>query len=235
MSLGSLSSLKPTSFVGFWNYNRTNFEFDISQRFKRFTAGRAMAVKQVGMFRDDVADLTMVPVKKMNIYAPMATVVVGYCVTVLIEGRSGLKFPAPPTFISGVYLNCLAIGFAFMALSCWLVFHAGMRACIAGVQMRTRTVRLPIPTQRQLDQARKLGSSYEEASVYDMLRVPYVMPNLADTPEHSEDDDPDFSGSIGGEPSAKRKDGKEGKKAARHEGKEKGKAPPQQEGKKKKR
>jgi len=230
MSLGSLSSIKPTSFMGFWNYNRTNYEFDIGQRFKRFTAGRAMAIKQVSMFRDDVADLTMVPVKKMGIYTPMATVCCGYCVTVFIEGRSGLKFPAPPTFISGIYLHCLGIGFAFMALAAWLVFHAGMRACVAAVQLRTRTVRLPIPTQRQLDQARKLGSSYEETSFYDMLRVPYIMPNLADTPDHSgEDEDPDFAGSIGGEPSAKGKDGKKGGKAT-----DKGKKPPS-DGKKKKR
>lgn len=233
MSLGSITSIKPASFIGFWNYNRTNYEFDIGQRWKRFTAGRSMAVKQVGMFRDDVADLTMVPVKKMNIYTPMATVCAGYCVTVFIEGRSGLKFPAPPTFISGVYLQCLAIGFVFMGLAAWLVFHAGMRACVAAVQLRTRTVRLPLPTQRQLDQARKLGSSYEEVSFYDMFRVPYVMPNLADTPEHSEDDDPDFAGSIGGEPSGGKK--QEGTTIGKPTGKDKAKtkATPQQEGKKK--
>lgn len=228
MSFG-LSSVKPTQFIGFWNYNRTNYEFDIGMRMKRFSAGRAMAVKQVGMFRDDVADLTSIPVKKMNIYTPIATVCCGYCVTVFIEGRSGLKFPAPPTFISGIYLNCLCIGFVFMALAAWLVMQAGLKACVAAVQMRTRTVRLPIPTQRQLDQARKLGSSYEETSFYDMLRVPYIMPNLADTPDNSGDDDPDFAGNIGGEPSSKKKEGKQHSKS-----KDKGKkAPPvQQSGKK---
>ena len=30
------------------------------------------------------------------------------------------------------------------------------------VQLRTRCVRLPVPTQRQLDSARKILSSYEE-------------------------------------------------------------------------
>lgn len=217
MSMG-MTSVKPTQLMGFWNYNRTNYEFDVGMRSKRFSAGRAMACKQVGMFRDDVADLTMVPVKKMMIYTPIATVCCGYCVTVFIEGRSGLKFPAPPTFISGVYLQCLGIGFVFMGLAAWLVFHAGMRACVAAVQMRTRTVRLPLPTQRQLDQARKLGSSYEETSFYDMLRVPYVMPNLADTPDNSADEDPDFAGDIGGEPSAKKKDGK-GKSFSKDKGK----------------
>jgi len=212
--------------MGFWNYNRSNYQFDIGQRMKRFTAGRAMAVKQASMFRDDVADLTMVPIKKMGIYTPMATVCCGYAVTVFIEGRSGLKFPAPPTFISGIYLQCLGIAFIFMGLSAWLVFHAGMRACVCAVQMRTRTVRLPIPTQRQLDHARKLASSYEETNFYDMFRVPYIMPNLASTPDRSEDDDPDHAGNIGGEPSGKDKKGKKGGKS------EKGKAPPGKDGKK---
>eukprot|EP00427_Karlodinium_veneficum_P022864 CAMPEP_0169107816 /NCGR_PEP_ID=MMETSP1015-20121227/25092_1 /TAXON_ID=342587 /ORGANISM="Karlodinium micrum, Strain CCMP2283" /LENGTH=845 /DNA_ID=CAMNT_0009169389 /DNA_START=18 /DNA_END=2552 /DNA_ORIENTATION=- len=200
---GALSSVKPTSFIGFWNYNRTNYEFDIGMRMKRFSAGRAQAVAQTNMFRDDIADLTGVPVKKMNIYTPIATVCCGYCVTVYIEGRSGLKFPAPPTFISGIYLQCLGIGFVFMGLAAWLAFHSGMRAMVAAVQMRTRTVRLPLPTQRQLDQARKLGSSYEETSVYDMFRVPYVMPNLADTPDPSDDEGGSSGGSTGGKTKGK--------------------------------
>ena len=33
---------------------------------------------------------------------------------------------------------------------------------VAMVQLRTRQVRLPVPTQRQLDSARKILSSYEE-------------------------------------------------------------------------
>mmetsp|Transcript_43177 Transcript_43177/g.68265 ORF Transcript_43177/g.68265 Transcript_43177/m.68265 type:complete len:887 (-) Transcript_43177:245-2905(-) len=210
---GALSSIKPTSFIGFWNYNRTNYEFDIGMRMKRFSAGRAQAVAQTNMFRDDIADLTAVPVKKMNIYTPIATVCCGYCVTVYIEGRSGLKFPAPPTFISGIYLQCLGIGFVFMGLAAWLAFHSGLRACVAAVQMRTRTVRLPLPTQRQLDQARKLGSSYEETSVYDMFRVPYVMPNLADTPEHS-DNDSDVSTGSGKSVSKMGKSGKQKKPPA---------------------
>jgi len=172
-----------------FGYNRTNFNFDQGMRFTRFTNGRTYAAKQVEMFRQDVEDLVSVPITKMMVYAPIGTIAMGYCVTIFIEGRSGLKFPAPPTYISAIYLQCLAIGFTFMALGAWLVFHAGLRAQVAGVQLRTRRIRIPVPTQRQLDHARKLGSAFEETTPYDMVRCPFLMPNLADSPEHSEDSD----------------------------------------------
>mmetsp|Transcript_45213 Transcript_45213/g.79599 ORF Transcript_45213/g.79599 Transcript_45213/m.79599 type:complete len:873 (+) Transcript_45213:140-2758(+) len=179
-----------TKYLGPFSYNKGLYMFDIGMRWTRFTAGRGFAIKQMSQFREDVNDLLMIPAEKMRVYAPITTVCCGYYVTILIEGRSGLKFPAPPTFISGIYLQCLTIGFSFMCLGCWLVFHAGLRASVAAVQIRTRTMRLPVPTQRQLDYARKIGSSYEEQSIYDMFRFPFIMPNLAESPD--EDDDEDY-------------------------------------------
>eukprot|EP00933_Yihiella_yeosuensis_P070330 TRINITY_DN7814_c0_g2_i2.p1 TRINITY_DN7814_c0_g2~~TRINITY_DN7814_c0_g2_i2.p1 ORF type:complete len:938 (+),score=167.69 TRINITY_DN7814_c0_g2_i2:327-2816(+) len=106
----------------------------------------------------------------------------GYCLTIFVEARSGLKFPAPPTFASGLYLQCLGVAFGFMTLAIWFTYHAAMRAQIACVQLRTRSCRVPVPTQRQLDNARKILSTYEEQSVYDMFRLPFVLPNTGDTP-----------------------------------------------------
>jgi len=164
--------------ISSFNYNRANYNFDTTIRWNRFIAGRTFEIKRFGMYREDVSDLTGVPIAKMAVYAPFMTIVLGYCITVLIEGRSGLKFPAPPTFISGVYIQCLCCGFAYSILATWLVFHSALRAQVAAVQLRTRIVRLPVPTQWMLDNARRLGSGFEEARVYDMLRVPYAMPHL---------------------------------------------------------
>merc|ERR1719264_972094 len=141
------------------------------------------------MFREDVTDLTQVAISKMKIYAPIMTMSIGYCVTVFVEGRSGLKFPGPPVFISGIYLQCLTIGMGFIALATWLLFHAAMRAQIACIQLRTRLVRVPVPTQRQLDGSRKLLSTWEEQGLYDMFRIPFVMPNGANSPEHSDEEE----------------------------------------------
>lgn len=43
-------------------------------------------------------------------------------------------------------------------------FRSGA-AEVAMVQLRTRHVRLPVPTQRQLDSARKILSSYEDRAM----------------------------------------------------------------------
>mmetsp|Transcript_125707 Transcript_125707/g.367288 ORF Transcript_125707/g.367288 Transcript_125707/m.367288 type:complete len:907 (+) Transcript_125707:108-2828(+) len=169
-----------------WGYNRANYKFDQTLRWQRFTTGRKMAIAQVGMFRQDCTDLAAVAQQKMKVYSPILTMSLGYCITVFVEGRSGLKFPGPPVFVSGIYLQCLGVGFAFMTLATWLVFHAAIRAQVASVQLRTRIVRLPVPTQWQLDGARKLLSTWEENNPYDMFKVPFVMPNSADPKGHAD-------------------------------------------------
>mmetsp|Transcript_22424 Transcript_22424/g.49127 ORF Transcript_22424/g.49127 Transcript_22424/m.49127 type:complete len:876 (+) Transcript_22424:90-2717(+) len=177
-----------------WNYNRGNYKFDAGLRWQRFTTGRKMAMAQAGMFRQDITDLASVSMAKLKVYGPIYGIVITVCVTVFVEGRSGLKFPGPPVFISQIYLQCLAIGMSFMALATWLLFHAAMRAQVACVQLRTRMVRLPVPTQKQLDGSRKFLSTYEEQGLYDIFRVPFVMPNGADSPENSDDEEPQYKG-----------------------------------------
>ncbi|CAL1144696.1 unnamed protein product [Cladocopium goreaui] len=185
--LGGGTLIKQAGLFGF-GYNRVNYKFDQGQRWARFTAGRANELKRSAMFREDVSDLAAVSVSKLKVYVPVLTMSLGYVLTVLVEARSGLKFPGPPTFASGLYLNCLAVAFAFMTLSIWLCWHAAMRAQIAMVQLRTRKVRLPVPSQRQLDSARKILSTYEEQGVYDMFRLPFLMPNTGNTPPASDDE-----------------------------------------------
>jgi hypothetical protein len=179
--------VKEGGIFGF-DYNRQNFKFDIGLRWQRFTVGRQMEIKRFGMFREDVSDLAGVPVAKLKLYTPIMTMTMGYVMTILVEGRSGLKFPGPPTVASGLYLQCLGVAFALLTYGVWLTFHSSLRAQVAMTQLRTRIVRLPVPTQRQLDDARKLLSSYEEQSVYDMFRLPFVMPNTGNTPPGSDDE-----------------------------------------------
>eukprot|EP00445_Apocalathium_hangoei_P063669 CAMPEP_0204123776 /NCGR_PEP_ID=MMETSP0361-20130328/9476_1 /ASSEMBLY_ACC=CAM_ASM_000343 /TAXON_ID=268821 /ORGANISM="Scrippsiella Hangoei, Strain SHTV-5" /LENGTH=620 /DNA_ID=CAMNT_0051075271 /DNA_START=82 /DNA_END=1940 /DNA_ORIENTATION=- len=172
-----------------WNYNRANFKFDNGQRWARYTTGRKMAMAQAGMFREDITDLAGVSMGKLKIFGPIYGIVMTVCITVFVEGRSGLKFPGPPVFISQIYLQCLAVGVGFITLAMYLLFHASMRAQVACVQLRTRKVRVPVPTQRQLDSARKLLSTYEEQGLYDMFRIPFAMPNGANSPDNSDEED----------------------------------------------
>lgn len=174
-----------------WNYNRANYKYDQTLRWARYTSGRKQAISQIDMFREDITDLTGVSTCKLKVYGPIYGIVTTVCVTVYVEGRSGLKFPGPPVFISGVYLLCLGIGMCFIALAAWLLFHATMRAQITCIQLRTRLVRVPVPTQKQLDGSRKLLSTWEEQGLYDMFRIPFVMPNGATSPEHSDEEGED--------------------------------------------
>ncbi|CAE8658202.1 unnamed protein product [Polarella glacialis] len=176
---------KEAGVFGF-GYNRVNYKFDQGQRWARYIAGRQQEIKRAGMFREDVTDLASVAVSKLKIYCPLLTMGLGYVMTIFVEARSGLKFPAPPTFASGMYLQTCGVAFAFMTLAIWLCFHAAMRAQVAMVHLRTRSVRLPVPTQRQLDSARKILSTYEEQGVYDMFRLPFVMPNGGNSPDVSD-------------------------------------------------
>eukprot|EP00445_Apocalathium_hangoei_P093639 CAMPEP_0204247226 /NCGR_PEP_ID=MMETSP0361-20130328/98540_1 /ASSEMBLY_ACC=CAM_ASM_000343 /TAXON_ID=268821 /ORGANISM="Scrippsiella Hangoei, Strain SHTV-5" /LENGTH=998 /DNA_ID=CAMNT_0051220459 /DNA_START=80 /DNA_END=3077 /DNA_ORIENTATION=+ len=175
--------------VAGWNYNRANFKYDQGQRWQRYTTGRKMAMAQVGMFRQDITDLAGASMAKLKVYGPIYGIVITVCVTVFVEGRSGLKFPGPPVFISQIYLQCLGVGMSFMALATWLLFHASMRAQVACVQLRTRKVRVPVPTQRQLDGSRKLLSNFEEQGLYDIFRVPFMMPNGANSQENSDEEE----------------------------------------------
>jgi len=180
-----------------WNYNRANYKYDQTLRWARYTSGRKQAISQIDMFREDITDLTGVTTSKMKVYGPIYGIVTTVCVTVFVEGRSGLKFPGPPVLISGIYLQCLTIGMGFIGLATWLLFHAAMRAQICCIQLRTRLVRIPVPTQRQLDGSRKLLSTWEEQGLYDMFRIPFVMPNGANSPDNSDDEDGDDKAKTG--------------------------------------
>lgn len=206
------STAKEVGLFGF-AYNRAAFQFDAKQRWARFTSGRKFAVSQVDMFRQDVSDFAAVAIVKLKTYVPVMTMACGYVLTIFVEARSGLKFPAPPTFISGLYLQCLGISFAFLTLGTWLVFHAALRAQAMSVHLRTRKVRVPVPTQRQLDSARQLLSNFEEQNPYDIFRMPFVMPQLGNTPDGYADVQDASSSNHPTSPKKKRA-GKGSKKAA---------------------
>eukprot|EP00411_Alexandrium_monilatum_P094925 CAMPEP_0175759874 /NCGR_PEP_ID=MMETSP0097-20121207/65801_1 /TAXON_ID=311494 /ORGANISM="Alexandrium monilatum, Strain CCMP3105" /LENGTH=80 /DNA_ID=CAMNT_0017069295 /DNA_START=57 /DNA_END=296 /DNA_ORIENTATION=+ len=61
--------------------------FDKTLRLKRELQGQGMRVKQFGLYREDVRDLMNLTVSKMDNYLLVNTLQVGFCVTILTEGR----------------------------------------------------------------------------------------------------------------------------------------------------
>lgn len=57
-----------------------------------------------------------------------------------------------------------------------------VRGQAAATQILTRKTRVPIPTLKQLDDARRFASEFEQQSWRDILRVPYITNNGARPP-----------------------------------------------------
>mmetsp|Transcript_120092 Transcript_120092/g.207648 ORF Transcript_120092/g.207648 Transcript_120092/m.207648 type:complete len:839 (-) Transcript_120092:126-2642(-) len=165
-----------------WAYNKENFFFDAEQRFARYTVGYNFANEQVGMYRDDIDDLTELTSGKMNGAHSVAALTMVILIQLIMAGRLGVHGPAPPGWLMGMYWVSTGLCFMFIVLTHWLSMHASAR-CVAGMAyMKTRSVRLPIPTPKQLDKARVFANSFEKQRVADSLRVPFIMPVPHDDP-----------------------------------------------------
>jgi hypothetical protein len=64
----------------------------------------------------------------------------------------------------------------FLVLYTWLAMHASARASSGATHLLTRSVRLPIPTPKQLDRARMSGNTFEKQRMHEVFRVPFVAP-----------------------------------------------------------
>jgi len=163
-----------------FSYNRANYMFDAGQKWARYMAGYTYAQDQVGMYRQDVDQITGITVGKMdNIHAVSGLMVV-IIIQLIMAGRLGVHGPAPPGWIMGLYWPNTGMTMMWLALSCWLAMHAGARAQAAASYMKTHSVRLPIPTPKQLDKARVYGNHWERQRVFDVFRVPFVTPAPVD-------------------------------------------------------
>eukprot|EP00933_Yihiella_yeosuensis_P040594 TRINITY_DN34915_c0_g1_i1.p1 TRINITY_DN34915_c0_g1~~TRINITY_DN34915_c0_g1_i1.p1 ORF type:complete len:980 (+),score=244.38 TRINITY_DN34915_c0_g1_i1:104-3043(+) len=159
---------------GLWGYNRGNYLYDAEFRFDRMCAGREYACAQTDQYRDDLRALSALVAKKNGFYAVVATLDMALCIALYCAGRLGLHGPSPPGWLMGLWLTTNAASFAFMGLAILLALHASFRAQAATTHLLTRKVRLPVPTLKQLDKARRFSSEYEQANVSDMFRIPYL-------------------------------------------------------------
>jgi len=121
--------------------------------------------------------LSALTAKKNAVYADSAALGMALCVALYCAGRLGLHGPSPPNWIMGLWYTNNAAAFAFLALTIWVAIHASGRAHAASVHLLTRKTRLPVPSLKQLDQARRFASEFEQANWKDILRVPYVTDN----------------------------------------------------------
>eukprot|EP00440_Ansanella_granifera_P026775 gb/GFBE01029074.1/.p1 GENE.gb/GFBE01029074.1/~~gb/GFBE01029074.1/.p1 ORF type:complete len:1024 (+),score=231.20 gb/GFBE01029074.1/:1-3072(+) len=165
--------------LGLFGYNRENYLYDAEFRFERFNAQREYAIAQTEQYREDLRTLTDLTSKKNNTYAVIATLDMALCIALYCAGRLGLHGPSPPGWLMGLWLTTNAASFGFMALAILLALHASYKAQAASVHLLTRKIRVPVPSVKQLDKARKFASEFEQQAFSDMFRVPYISNNGA--------------------------------------------------------
>lgn len=174
--------------LGAFEYNRGNFRFDAGLRFDRFIAGRDFGIEQADQYREDIRQLSELTTMKTNTYNMVATLLLAVNLAVFTAGRLGLHGPSPPGWMSGLMLTSIASSMSCLCLCIWFNMHAQMRAASAAVHLLTRSVRLPVPTRKQMDQARFLSTSFERQKWRDILRVPFVTGHPAEVPDVGVDD-----------------------------------------------
>jgi len=161
---------------GLFDYNRKNYFFDKEQHQKGTYQNFSMSIKRFELYREDVRDLVDLTVKKMDNYLVVNTLQLGFCVTLFVEGRPEIDESEAhanlPQWILWQFSICNVSAFLYYLLSVWLSIHASIAAHSFGVRLLTQFVRLPVPSDLQLDAARAMGTDYEAVGVTEMLRIP---------------------------------------------------------------
>jgi hypothetical protein len=167
-----------------FDYNRENYKFDQTQRLERDLQRVEMQIKRFDLFREDIQDLVSLTVDKMDMYHVVGALFLGFTASIFCEG---LVQGVQPNFFSGYYLLTISSSFTYLLLAVWLSMYASIAAHSFGVRIRTRYVRLPIPSLSQIASLTSKLSDLEKQSVTKIMRVPFVqgaqkweMPNRTD-------------------------------------------------------
>lgn len=160
-----------------FDYNRKGYFFDKELRTTRLYQSQEMNVRQFELYREDVRDLVDLTVGKMENYLIVNTLQLGFTIAVFVEGRPEPEAWTKPWMVC-LLMICNVGAFMYFLLSIWLSMHASVAAHSFGVRLLTQFVRLPVPDERQLDEARALSSEYEGSSAKQMLRVPLFKQQL---------------------------------------------------------
>jgi len=172
--------------VGAFGYNRANYMFDSGLRFQRYMAGYGFAEAQAAQYREDIRDLTEQTCAKQDLYHALGVIFYVLNFQLIMAGRLGVHGPSPPEWILGLYWVNISSALMFLSALTWLALHAGARATAGSATLLTRSVRLPIPTPKMMDRARKTGNSFEKERATDIFRVPFAVPAPKDA--NPEDD-----------------------------------------------
>jgi len=155
-----------------FDYNRENFSYDQETRLKRDLSRVEMQIGRFDLFRQDIEDLVKFTVDKMDMYHLVGALFLSFTSILYVEGR--IHGCVVPPFYLGVYFLSVAGSFGYLLLAVWLSMHASISAHSFGVRVRTRHVRLPIPSLSQIAGLTAKLSDFEQSGVKNMFRLPFT-------------------------------------------------------------
>lgn len=153
-----------------FSYNRENYKWDKEQKLERETWRYEMQLKRFELYREDVRDLVALTVDRMDVYHLVGSMFLSFSVFLFVEGR--VK-NAPP-FVLFLFLFSNASAFVYLLLAVWLSMHASIAAHSVGVRLLTRFVRLPIPSDKQLQNLTWQLKTFEQQGAANLLRLPFL-------------------------------------------------------------
>lgn len=166
--------------AGLYGYNRENWMFDIGILQERTYFGQEMKVKQFELYREDIHDLMELTVSKMDVYLVVLVLELLFCMMLFTEGMP--KPNLTPEWMHWLFASSSATAVLYLVLSTWLGMHASISAHSWGVKMLTQSVRLPIPTTKQIHAASAKATDFEGKDIAaDMLRIPYLQQRDVET------------------------------------------------------
>eukprot|EP00913_Durusdinium_trenchii_P032953 g30849.t1 len=103
-------------------------------------------------------------------YHLVSAVVLGFTTTIFTEGR--IWAASPPSYIA-IYFMTIGCGWLYLLMTVWLSMYASISSHSLGVRLRTRYVRLPIPSMQQLYGIASKLNQFEQQGLQKMFRLPF--------------------------------------------------------------
>mmetsp|Transcript_74210 Transcript_74210/g.176781 ORF Transcript_74210/g.176781 Transcript_74210/m.176781 type:complete len:326 (-) Transcript_74210:4136-5113(-) len=173
---------------GTFRFNREGWWFDKKLSQKCAYQSQEMKIRQFELYREDIRDLVDLTVGKMDNYLVVNTLQLGFSITLFVEGRHEPDTKTP-AWLTMLFILSNACALLFYAQSVWLAMHASISAHATGVQTLTQFVRLPVPTDGEIDAARAVAKEFEGEKLVEMFRFPILRQQMQKLQEALKEED----------------------------------------------
>lgn len=162
---------------GVWQYNRENYMFNVPVQQAMHFQIQNVVLARFALFREDIRDLAALTINKIDSYLIVNTLKLGFIVTVYFNfDRTDDSAPAM-TFveqqINVIFTMTLLTSFFWLACSIWFSMHALVLVQSISTKMLVQTMRIPFPTDKEVEQVTADAQSYE-GRVHEAFRIPFV-------------------------------------------------------------